>query len=231
MLFAVLCGLQEKQGAEVKELPLVPSCKWKVGLRNRVCWPHKLIIITKIVTRNVKYKSYLEEDYKEFPWSPTTVVYHNHLGLDQPWSTWSVCGVRTGPGFGRTLRSGEREEETPQASLSPTAPTWRQARTTGLSTRARKATGLFLILISTSQASNSLSLSLRGSETWGHMTEINEKQTQSQRNCYQSLQVIHRSLSFHVHERWDVVSGACSKVCLSLSAVFPGDQGTRLGKK
>ena len=42
-----------------------------------------------------------------------------------------------------------------------------------------KQHGLLLILISTSQASNSLSLSLRGSETWGHMTEINEKQKPS----------------------------------------------------
>lgn len=99
MLFAVLCCLWEKQGAEVKELPLVPSCKWKVGLRNRVCRPHKLIIITKIVARNVKHKSYLEEDYKEFLRSPTTVVYHNHLSLDQPWSTWRVCGVRTSLGL------------------------------------------------------------------------------------------------------------------------------------
>ena len=39
MFFAVLSCLQKKRGAEVKELPLDPSCKWKVGLRNRVLAP------------------------------------------------------------------------------------------------------------------------------------------------------------------------------------------------
>ena len=43
--------------------------------------------------------------------------------------------------------------------------------------------------------------------------------------------MIHRSLSFHVNEQWEVVPGACSKVCLSSSAVFRGGQGAKLGEK
>lgn len=77
-------------------------------------------------------------------------------------------------------RSGEREVETPQ-SISVTHGSNPGARHAPLGSQhvQGKQHGLLLILISTSQASNSLSLSLRGSETWGHMMEINEKQKPS----------------------------------------------------
>ena len=54
MFLALMSCLRRRKGVEVKELPVATPRKWKVGLKNRVCQPHKLITVTQIVIKNLE---------------------------------------------------------------------------------------------------------------------------------------------------------------------------------
>lgn len=139
MLLCPVCRENGVQRLRSCPWPLLVSGRWGLEIG---CWPHKLIIVTKIVTRNVKYESYLEEDCKESLWCSIRKqsVYHDHLGLNQPWSTQSVCGLRTSPGLWEDETVwGEGSGDTAEHLCHPRLQPWRQARATGLSIRARKA--------------------------------------------------------------------------------------------
>lgn len=232
MLLCPVCRENGVQRLRSCPWPLLESGRWGLEIG---CWPHKLIIVTKIVIRNVKYESYLEEDCKESPWCSIRKqsIYHDHLGLNQPWSTQSVCGLRTSPGLWEDETVwGEGRGDTAEHLCHPRLQPWRQARATGLSTRARKAPR-------TASDSNqhlpstqlSVSVPERLRDLGPHDGDQWKTKAQSRCNRYQSLQAILSSPNFHVHEQWEVVPDTCSTVCLSASAVLRGGQGTKLGEK